>query len=106
MLLRNDIVSLWFWGYRGDWRIELQAPVSTPPYLTNAWKLALAFRQYKVDVLEFLALVVCPKGQDKQHIPRSDLGVGVWSRRQDEITKFHQNSVRKFPMSYLFLTNN
>ena len=27
MSLRNDIVSLWFWGYRGDWRIELQAPV-------------------------------------------------------------------------------
>ena len=23
----NDIVSFWFWGYRGDWRIELQAPV-------------------------------------------------------------------------------
>ena len=27
MSLRNDIVSFWFWGYRGDLRIELQAPV-------------------------------------------------------------------------------
>ena len=27
MSLRNDIVSFWFWGYRGDWMIELQAPV-------------------------------------------------------------------------------
>ena len=26
-LRSNDIVSFWFWGYRGDWRIELQAPV-------------------------------------------------------------------------------
>ena len=28
MSLRNDIVSFWFWGYRGDLRIELQAPVA------------------------------------------------------------------------------
>ena len=28
MSLRSDIVSLCFWGYRGDLRIELQAPVS------------------------------------------------------------------------------
>ena len=28
MSLRNDIVSFWFWGYRGDLRIELQAPVN------------------------------------------------------------------------------
>ena len=27
MSLRSDIVSFWFWGYRGDLRIELQAPV-------------------------------------------------------------------------------
>ena len=27
MSLRNDIVSFWFWGYRGDIRIELQAPL-------------------------------------------------------------------------------
>ena len=26
-LLRNDIVSFWFWGYRGYLRTELQAPV-------------------------------------------------------------------------------
>ena len=31
-LLRNDIVSFWFWGYRGDWRIELQAPVIRPMF--------------------------------------------------------------------------
>ena len=42
-LLRNDIVSLWFWGYRGDWRIELQAPVvwltdhcTRPPRIESA----------------------------------------------------------------------
>ena len=27
MSLRNDIVSFWFWGYRGHLRTELQAPV-------------------------------------------------------------------------------
>ena len=27
-LRSNDIVSFWFWGYRGDLRIELQAPVA------------------------------------------------------------------------------
>ena len=27
MSLRNDIVSFWFWGYRGNLRTELQAPV-------------------------------------------------------------------------------
>ena len=26
MSLRNEIVSFWFWGYRGDLRIKLQAP--------------------------------------------------------------------------------
>ena len=30
MSLSNDIVNFWFWGYRGDWRIELQAPVVSP----------------------------------------------------------------------------
>ena len=30
MSLRSDIVSFWFWGYRGVWRIELQAPVIKP----------------------------------------------------------------------------
>ena len=34
-LLRNDIVSFWFWGYRGDLRIELQAPVVTQPHKCN-----------------------------------------------------------------------
>ena len=27
MSLRSDIVSFWFWGYRGDIKTELQAPV-------------------------------------------------------------------------------
>ena len=27
MSVRNDIVSFWFWGYMGDLRIELLAPV-------------------------------------------------------------------------------
>ena len=27
MSLRNDIVSFWLWGYRGNLRTELQAPV-------------------------------------------------------------------------------
>ena len=27
MSLRNDIVSFWFWGYMGNLRTELQAPV-------------------------------------------------------------------------------
>ena len=26
-LLRNDIVRFWFWGYRGEIKTELQAPV-------------------------------------------------------------------------------
>ena len=34
MSLRNDIVSFWFWGFRGDWRIELQAPVVRPEYVS------------------------------------------------------------------------
>ena len=29
MSLRSDIISFWFWGYRGDLRIELQAHVHT-----------------------------------------------------------------------------
>ena len=31
-LLRNDIVSFWFCGYRGGLRIELQAPVTCKIY--------------------------------------------------------------------------
>ena len=31
MSLRSDIVSFWFWGYRGNLRTELQAPVAQLP---------------------------------------------------------------------------
>ena len=33
--LRSDIVSFWFWGYMGDLRIELQAPVDIYTWITS-----------------------------------------------------------------------
>ena len=35
MSLRNDSVGFWFWGYRDDLRIELQAPVISPASLKH-----------------------------------------------------------------------
>ena len=49
--LRNDIVSFRFWGYRGDLRIELQAPV----FIHKAWslnsKIALQHRKIRSRLL-------------------------------------------------------
>ena len=42
-LLRNDIVSFWFWGYRGDLRIELQAPVII---LAKSYSMIMLLLQY------------------------------------------------------------
>ena len=33
MSLRNDIVSFWFWGYRGEIKTELQSPLMLHMYL-------------------------------------------------------------------------
>ena len=37
-LRSNDIVSFWFWGYRGYLRIELQAPMTTVAFGSESVK--------------------------------------------------------------------
>ena len=59
MLLRNDIVSFWFWGYSGDLRIELQAPVLNSTEFefltvhkssnTEKWKNFSCFKKHSDD---------------------------------------------------------
>ena len=41
-------MSLWFWGYKGDWRIELQAPVITTAADDNFGDIFPNFRKNKV----------------------------------------------------------
>ena len=38
MSLRNDIVSFWFWGYKGDIGIDLQAPLVQLSYIFVIWQ--------------------------------------------------------------------
>ena len=51
MSLRSDIVSFWFWGYRGDWMIELQAPVFRfKPLGSRAGQtILIKIRPYNID---------------------------------------------------------
>ena len=49
MSLRSDIVSFGFWGYRGDIKTELQAPVVWSESLVCALWVAKGFNFFQAE---------------------------------------------------------